>query len=109
MGEKGFCISEKLNPAMFTPLLKLGALHRGQQLLKGNVIPSILFSQIRGKSIAFSEETQEEPRKAFLFCKAGVFCFFESVCLVVYYICIRFSPSDSNHSFKQCYFAIEEV
>ena len=64
--EKGFRISEELNPAMFTPLLKPGGIHRGQQLLKENVIPSILFCWIRGKSIAFSEGTQEDPGEVFV-------------------------------------------
>lgn len=65
-GEKGFCISEELNFDVFTPLLKPGGLHRGQQLLKGNMIPGILLCQIRVKNTAFSEGAQEEPGKDFV-------------------------------------------
>lgn len=66
-GEKWFCISEELNLDIFTPLLKPNGLHRGQQLLKGNMIFSILLFQIRVKKFAFSEGAQEEPRKEFFF------------------------------------------
>jgi len=50
---------------MFTPLLKPRGLHGGQQLLKGSLMPSILFCQIRGNSIGFSEAAQEEPGTVF--------------------------------------------